>query len=89
MRDAGGGYLEIYCTGLGPTYLSGGYQQTVHPPSVFVGASPATVTYSGMSGFVGLYQVNVQLPPGFVWGPVPVMLSIGGLRSNSVNLPVQ
>ncbi|MBZ5586453.1 MAG: hypothetical protein LAQ30_30555, partial [Acidobacteriia bacterium] len=89
VRDAGGGYLEIYCTGLGPTYLSGGYQLTVHTPSVFVGASPATVTYSGMSGFVGLYQVNVQLPPGFVWGPVPVMLSIGGLRSNSVNLPVQ
>jgi len=39
---------------------------------------------------VGLYQVNVQVPLGAPAGDaVPVILSIGGIASNTVTIAVQ
>jgi uncharacterized protein (TIGR03437 family) len=41
-------------------------------------------------GLVGLYQVNVQVPSGTPAGSaVPVILSIGGVTSNTVTIAVQ
>jgi uncharacterized protein (TIGR03437 family) len=52
---------------------------------------PAPVLFSGLSpGFVGLYQVNVEVPATSPVGEaVPVVLSIGGAASNSVSIAVQ
>jgi len=55
-----------------------------------IGGVPATVSFSGMSpGFVGLYQVNAQVPAAAAIGDaVPVALSIGGVSSNAVTIAV-
>jgi hypothetical protein len=65
-----GEYISIFCTGLGavtnqpatgaaPSQLS----QTIATPSVKIGTLDAAVSFSGLApGFVGLYQVNVQVP---------------------------
>ncbi len=49
------------------------------------------MTFSGLApGFVGLYQVNVEVPasvtPG---GAVPVVLTIKGAPSNTVTIAVE
>jgi uncharacterized protein (TIGR03437 family) len=60
-------------------------------PQVLVGNTPATVTFSGLApGFVGLYQVNAQLPIGVqTGGAVPLVLISGGVSSNPVTVAIQ
>ncbi len=60
-------------------------------PAVTIGGVSATVTFSGLAPtFVGLYQVNVQVPENAPAGnAVPVVLSIGGVTSNTVTIAVQ
>ena len=97
-----GEFITIFCTGLGAvtdppqtgapssgTTLS----STTTTPQVSVGAVPATVIFSGLApGFVGLYQVNVQIPDAAQVGDaVPLALSIGGVNANplgAVNIAV-
>jgi len=52
---------------------------------------PASVMFSGLApGFVGLYQVNAQVPAGAPAGPsVPVVVSMGGVDSNTVTIALQ
>jgi minor extracellular serine protease Vpr len=63
----------------------------VVPPSVIIGGVPATVTFAGLaSGFVGLYQVNVQVPSATAPGnAVTLAVSQNGLMSNTVTLAVE
>ena len=83
-------YIEIYCTGLGPTQLSGGLQRTLLTPAVFIGAAPLTPLYSGLTpGLQGLYQVNVQIPAGLAPGAQSVLLSIHLAHSNEISIQVQ
>jgi uncharacterized protein (TIGR03437 family) len=65
--------------------------RTVVTPSVTIGGFPAAVDFSGLApGFVGLYQVNAQIPANAPSGnEVPVVLSIGGVASNTVTIAVQ
>jgi uncharacterized protein (TIGR03437 family) len=85
-----GDYIEIYCTGLGPTAAVGGFQETVLAPIVFIGATPVQPVYSGLSpGSVGLYQVNVQVPAGLAPGIEPLLMSVDLAHSNQVNIAVQ
>ncbi len=95
-----GEFLTIYCTGLGDVTnrpASGAAARgdplstTRTTPTVTIGGLSATVSFSGLSpGFVGLYQVNVQVPDSAPTGDaVPVVLSIGGATSNTVTLAVQ
>jgi uncharacterized protein (TIGR03437 family) len=58
---------------------------------VRLGGAPAEVLYSGLApGFVGLYQVDVQVPAAAPSGSaVPLELSIGGAVSNVVTIAVQ
>jgi uncharacterized protein (TIGR03437 family) len=85
-----GDYIEIYGTGLGPTTSYLGLQQTVTIPTVFVGPTPAAILFSGLApGFLGLNQVDVKVPSGLAPGPQPVMISVNGLSSNTVNILVQ
>ena len=97
---APGSYVTLYCTGLGavtnqpPTGSPAPVAplaQTTALPNVTIGGAQATVQFSGLApGFAGLYQVNVQVPPGSATGSaVPVVLSIGGVASNTVTMAVQ
>jgi uncharacterized protein (TIGR03437 family) len=81
---APGAYLEIYCTGLGSLNAQG---QTVTPQVTVAGIS-APVLYSGVSSIAGLYQVNVQVPPGVLTGKQPLSLSIAGIASNTVSIQI-
>jgi uncharacterized protein (TIGR03437 family) len=95
-----GGFITIFCTGLGDVSnrpLSGSgapaspLASTLTPPTVTIGGINAPVGFSGLSpGFVGLYQVNVQIPQNAPAGSaVPVALSIGGAVANTVTIAVQ
>jgi uncharacterized protein (TIGR03437 family) len=60
-------------------------------PLVTVGGVNASVSFSGLApGYVGLYQVNVQVPANAPSGDaVPVILNIGGVTANTVTIAVQ
>jgi uncharacterized protein (TIGR03437 family) len=94
-----GEFVSIFCIGLGPVDdppLSGApalaerLARTRHPVQTTMGGVAATVSYSGLApGFVGLYQVNAQVPETVSAGPaVPVVLEVLGARSNSVTIAV-
>ncbi len=93
-----GQYISIYCSGLGavvnqpPTgTAAGGTSTTIASPVVTIGGLAANVSFSGLApGFVGLYQVNVQVPSGVTpGGAVPLILTMNGAVSNTVTIAVQ
>lgn len=94
-----GEYISIFCTGLGdvanrPTLgaasPSNPLATTLVNPTVTIGGVPATLQFSGLApGFVGLYQVNVQVPATAPVGPqILVALTIGGVTSNTVEIAI-
>ena len=49
---------------------------------------PADAIFAGLApGWVGRYQVNARVPEG-VTGTVEVVLTVNGVASNPVNMPV-
>ena len=82
-----GDFISIYCTGLGATRSADG--RTVVTPTVYLGATAASPSYSGLSGFTGLYQVNVQIPAGLPSGTLPLVIASGSTSSNEVKIAVQ
>ena len=63
---------------------------TMATPTVSIGGMPAQVIFSGMTpGVVGLYQVNVIVPPNAPTGTQALTLSIGGVEAKASMLPVQ
>jgi uncharacterized protein (TIGR03437 family) len=94
-----GEYISIYATGLGdvsnrPSLGSASpsspLARTNATPDVTIGGVPGTVAFSGLApGFVGLYQINVQVPVGAPTGPdIPMVLTIGGVVSNTATIAV-
>jgi uncharacterized protein (TIGR03437 family) len=94
-----GEFITIFCTGLGSvtnTPATGApasdtiHSTTVATPEVTIGGVPATVSFSGLAPtYVGLYQVNVQIPSGVAGGDaVPLLLSIGGVSANAVTVAI-
>jgi uncharacterized protein (TIGR03437 family) len=93
--------ILIYCTGLGPVTSNQpatgapasltNLAHTSSPVTATIGGVSANVTFSGLApGYVGLYQVNAQVPAGLAANSAaPVMISIGGVQSNSVTIAVQ
>ena len=92
--------VVVYCTGLGatnPAVRSGETAPTsplakvTTPVTVTIGGQPATVQFAGLTpGFVGLYQVNVQIPSGINPGSsVPLVISQDGVPSNTVTLAIR
>jgi uncharacterized protein (TIGR03437 family) len=84
-----GDFISIYCTGLGPTRDTRYVPVTTVTPVVYLGATAVTPSYSGLSGYVGVYQVNVQIPAGLPSGTLPLQLTSGNTYSNTVNIAVQ
>jgi len=93
-------FLEIYCTGLGAVdnqpatgdaALANPLSATTSTPQVTIGGAPATVLFSGLApGFVGLYVLTLQVPAGSpVGNAVAVVLTIGGIPSNTVTIAVE
>jgi uncharacterized protein (TIGR03437 family) len=86
----------IYCTGLGAVSsppadgAAATGQTTLVMPKVTIGGVIAPVSFSGLApDFVGLNQVNVQVPSGLKAGNQPVVMTSGGVSSNSVLAPVE
>lgn len=92
--------ISIFCVGLGQASTAppsgsaapiSGVVRSLATPAVEIGGVPGTVMFSGLApGFVGVYQVNVQLPLNAPAGPsVPVVLKFGDVTSNAVTIAVQ
>ncbi len=86
----------IYCTGLGAVSsppadgAAGNGQPTSLMPTVMIGGTKAIVSFSGLApGFVGLYQINAEIPAGLASGSQTVLVEAGGVSSNLVSLPVE
>ncbi len=87
----------VFLTGLGqtsPQAVSGqaaGDGTSAHPlnwvqetVTVTVAGLPTTVHFAGLApGFVGLYQLNVQLPASLPGGAQPMVVSCGGQSSQT------
>jgi uncharacterized protein (TIGR03437 family) len=91
-----GDTVLIYCTGLGAVSsppedgAAGNGQHTMAMPSVTIGGMKAIVSFSGLApGFVGLYQINAEVPPTLKAGNQAVVVEVSGASSNSVLLPVE
>jgi len=95
-----GEFVTIFCTGLGAVNdppgtgkpaSSNPLSKTTITPEVTIGGVAAIVAFSGLApGFVGEYQVDVQIPQGAPSGSaVPVTLSINGVESNTVAMLLQ
>ncbi len=93
----GGEVVLVYCTNLGavsPALKDGvagtGSEITVATPTATIGGAPAAVSFHGTApGFVGLYQVNVQVPTGLSATNQDLVLTISGASSQPVKLPVK
>jgi uncharacterized protein (TIGR03437 family) len=86
----------IYCTGLGAVAsppadgAAGKGQETMATTTVTIGGTKAIVSFSGLApGFVGLYQINAEVPAGLKAGNQAVVVTVAGASSNSVLLPVE
>jgi uncharacterized protein (TIGR03118 family) len=83
--------ISLYATGLGPTAatLDGlvvtANSNTTTLPTVTVNGVSATVTFSGVTS-AGLDQVNIMVPAGTPNGDQPVVLTIGGVKSQATAL---
>jgi uncharacterized protein (TIGR03437 family) len=75
--------LELYGTGLDYATASG--------TQVMFGEVAGMVQYAGPGGgFPGLDQINVVIPQSLAGnGSVPIMVSTGGMTSNTVNVTIQ
>jgi uncharacterized protein (TIGR03437 family) len=89
----------IYMNGLGPVSgtPSSGAPSPAQPlsatsvlPTVTIGGATAQVNFSGLTpGSIGLYQVNAVIPVNAPTGSQPLVVTIGGVASKTVNLTVQ
>jgi uncharacterized protein (TIGR03437 family) len=90
--------LVIFTTSLGltnppvATGVAAIAAEAVVLASVTIGGVPATVSYAGLTpSLVGLYQVNVIVPPGVTPGPAEVVVTQNGIPSNplqSITIPI-
>jgi uncharacterized protein (TIGR03437 family) len=57
---------------------------------VTIGGVNAPVGFSGLApNIVGLYQVNITVPVGVPSGTQPIVLTLGGVSTQTSQLPVQ
>ena len=92
--------LEIYATGLGlvsnlpadgQTASTTAVSPTVDPVTVTIGGVPTPAQFAGLTpGFVGLYQINVQVPDDVQsGGSIALTITISGKESNTVTIAIE
>ena len=91
--------IEVYMTGLGAVYPAvadgrapgPGLSIAFEDPVVRLKGVPARVLFAGLApGFVGLYQVNVEIPQDAPTGDeVPLEIAARGVFANAVTIAVQ
>jgi len=94
-----GQLVQLYANGLGPVNNTpaDGQPTPVSPqatttaaPTVTIGGQPAPVQFSGLAAnMIGTYQLTVEVPEGITAGLQPAIVTIGGVASPPVSLPVQ
>jgi uncharacterized protein (TIGR03437 family) len=97
-----GSVIQIFATGAGETTpaLAAGEAApaggnplvlTKVQPTVTIGGKNAKVQFSGMApGFVGLWQINAEVPADVTPGmAVPLVITAAGASSNTVTIAVQ
>lgn len=97
-----GSVIQIFATGAGetdPPLLPGEAAPASGNPLVFtrvlpqvtIGGTPAPVQFSGMApGWVGLWQINVEVPANVTPGAaIPLVITAGGISSNTVTIAVE
>lgn len=98
-----GEFVALYATGLGDVNVRPllGSASPSNPPSTTLtkptvtlageALDPSLVVFSGLApGFVGLYQVNFQIPATAPSGDaIPLSLTIGGITSNTATIAIQ
>jgi uncharacterized protein (TIGR03437 family) len=94
-----GEYVIVYANGLGPVSpsLTDGAATPASPLSytngavtVTVGGISANVLFSGAAPyFVGLNQINMQVPANAASGPQNLIVSVDGVASNTVIIEIQ
>jgi uncharacterized protein (TIGR03437 family) len=64
---------------------------TIVTPTVKIGNAAGKVSFAGLTpGFVGLYQVDVQVPADAPAGDqVPLSIAIAGVESNVVTIAIR
>jgi uncharacterized protein (TIGR03437 family) len=99
---ARGSVIQIFATGAGetdPPLVPGeAAPETGDPlvmtrvePTVTIGGQQARVLFSGMApGWVGLWQINAEIPANIEPGPaVPLLITADGIESNTVTIAVE
>ena len=88
LNPAGRGSLvTFYAAGLGAVNAR---NRTLVTPRVFFDIYPAEVSFSGMAGIAGRYQVTVRVPAQLSPSAnVSVSMTIAGFASNRVTIPVR
>jgi uncharacterized protein (TIGR03437 family) len=87
-----GDVLVIYALGLGATdpaqtvgAAATGAAQVTPTPAITIGGvtlAPSDVLYAGVTpGYIGLYQVNLRVPPGVSSGNQPIVIQSGTVQS--------
>jgi uncharacterized protein (TIGR03437 family) len=86
-----GQFVSLYCAGLGATTLRNGFQVPNAPVTASVNGTSITPSFTGLlPGFIGLYQVNLPIPP--ATPPTltgVVFLQQGPVQSNSAPISIQ
>jgi uncharacterized protein (TIGR03437 family) len=93
-----GEILEVYVNGLGSTTPAFGTNEaspsnppaaTNISPTALLGAVLAPVRFAGLApSFVGLYQVNIEVPANAPTGEVVLILQSNGVPSNAVTISI-
>jgi uncharacterized protein (TIGR03437 family) len=95
---APGRFVVIYATGLGalqtPTESGEAFPPMANEarvrPVVTIAGREAPVLYAGAApGYIGLYQINVQVPDGVMAGAATLRILQGGQASNATTLFVR
>jgi len=99
---ARGSVIQIFATGAGETTPALAAGEAAPPsgsplvltkvqPTVTIGGKNAKVQFSGMApGFVGLWQINAEVPADVTPGmALPLVITAAGASSNTVTIAVQ
>ena len=80
-------FVTLWGTGLGPVERRGSLDWTTAAPSVAIGGASARLQFSGLApGWLGLYQVNAEVPEGTTF-PARVDFRLGEFLSSATVNP--